>query len=147
MCFVDDLSSETVDTASLSFCSSHLLFPEDIIDPIYATTRHLVHGLASQWIGINIIPKEASDTWIVVGIAYFITDMFMKKLCGNNEYRYRQRRAADKVCEVDYSRPSLSEISALIALDPTELEFMALKAPLVLFILDRRLTKASGTTG
>jgi transcription initiation factor TFIID subunit 2 len=147
MCFVDDLDCKTIDTASLSFCSNHLLFPEEIIDPLYDNTRHLVHGLASQWIGINIIPKEPSDTWVVVGIAYFITDMFMKKLCGNNEYRYRQRKAADKVCEVDYLRPALSEIGTILSLDQSELEFMSLKAPLVLFILDRRLTKASGSTG
>jgi transcription initiation factor TFIID subunit 2 len=147
MCFVDDLTSDTVDTASLSFCRTHLLYPEDIIDPLYYSTRVLVHGLASQWIGVNIIRKEPSDTWIVVGIAYFITDMFMKKLCGNNEYRYRQRLAADKVCEIDYSRPPLSEMGRILGLDSSELEFMALKAPLVLFILDRRLTKASGSTG
>ena len=96
--------------------------------------------------GINIVPKTPSDFWVVVGIAYFITDMFMKKLCGNNEYRFNQKRAADRVVELDVDRPSLQDTGALISLDPSELEFLELKAPLVLFILDRRLTKA-GTSG
>lgn len=144
---MDDLSSDILHTGSLSICSNRLLFPEDILEPLDRVSRQLVHALASQWIGINIIAKAAVDTWVVVGIAYFITDMFMKKLSGNNEYRYRQKRASDRTCEVDVARPSLYETGPLIALDPSELEFMALKAPLVLFVLDRRLTKASGSSG
>ena len=96
--------------------------------------------------GINIVPKNPSDLWVVVGISYFITDIFMKKLSGNNEYRYNQKRAADRVVELDVDRPSLYDTGALVTLDPSDLEFLELKAPLVLFILDRRLTKA-GTSG
>ncbi|KAI9769282.1 MAG: hypothetical protein M1835_006729 [Candelina submexicana] len=147
MCFVHDLVQDISDTASLSICSDRLLFPEDIIDTLDTVTRQLVHSLAAQWVGINIIPKEPTDTWVVIGIAYFITDMFMKKLCGNNEYRFRQKKQAELVCELDVARPSLFAMGSLLPLDPSELDFMALKAPLVLFILDRRLAKASGSSG
>lgn len=147
LCFVDDLHTDIVDTGSLSICSSRLLFPEDIIEPLDRVTRQLVHALATQWIGINIVPKEPSDFWVVVGIAYFVTDVFMKKLTGNNEYRYNQKRAADRVVELDVNRPSLFDLGAIITLDPTLLAFMELKAPLVLFILDRRLTKAGHSAG
>lgn len=107
----------------------------------------MIHAVASQWIGVNIVPRQPEDTWAVVGIAYFITDMFMKKLTGNNEYRYNQKLAADRVVDLDVERPSLFDTGALITLDPFELEFMILKAPLVLFILDRRLTKSGGSSG
>lgn len=146
LCFVDDLHPDILDTGSLSICSNRLLFPEDVIEPLDRVSRQLVHALAVQWMGINIVPKDPSDFWVVVGIAYFITDIFMKKLSGNNEYRYNQKRVADRVVELDIDRPSLYDTGALIALDPSELEFLELKAPLVLFILDRRLTKA-GTSG
>lgn len=147
LCFVDDLSADIIDTASLSICSNRLLFPEEIIEPLDRVTRQLVRALAAQWIGINIVPKDPSDSWVVVGIAFFITDVFMKKLTGNNEYRYNQKRAADRVVDLDVNRPSLFDLGALITLDASELEFMELKAPLVLFILDRRLTKAGGSSG
>lgn len=147
LCFVDDIPSEIVTTGSLSICSTRLLFPEDIIEPIEQVSRTLVHSLASQWMGINIVPKEPADTWVVVGIAYFITDIFMKKLAGNNDYRFRQRQASDRVSDLDVSRPSLYDTGRILSLDPSELEFMARKAPLVLFILDRRLTKAGGSSG
>jgi len=147
LCFVDDLYADILDTGSLSICSNRLLFPEEIIEPLDRVTRQLVHALAAQWIGINIVPKDPSGIWVVVGIAFFITDVFMKKLTGNNEYRYNQKRAADRVIELDVNRPSLFDLGALITLDTSELEFMELKAPLVLFILDRRLTKAGGSSG
>ena len=146
LCFVDDSHPDILDTGSLSICSSRLLFPEDVIEPLDRVTRQLVHALTVQWMGIDIVPKAPSDFWVVVGIAYFITDIFMRKLCGNNEYRYNQKRAADRVVELDVDRPSLYDTGALITLDQSELEFLELKAPLVLFILDRRLTKA-GTSG
>ena len=124
-----------------------MLFPEDIIEPLNKVTRQLVHALASQWIGVNIIPKEPTDTWAIIGIAYFITDIFMKKLAGSNEYRYQQKRASDRIVEADIARPSIYNTGPLIHLDPSQLEFIALKAPVVLFILDRRLAKASGSSG
>ena len=147
MCFVDDSITDCVDTASLTICSTRLLFPEDIIEPIDRVTRQLVYALAYQWLGVNIIPKEPADTWAVVGMAYFITDMFMRRLTGNNEYRYQQKKTSDRVCELDIARPSIYDTGKLLWLEPSQAEFLAVKAPLVLFILDRRLTKASGSTG
>ncbi|KAJ5719848.1 hypothetical protein N7493_006726 [Penicillium malachiteum] len=144
ICFVDDVPSDTLPTACLAICSNHLLFPPEIIDPMYDSTRALVHSLACQWIGINIIPSEPADTWVTVGVAWYITDTFMKKLCGNNEYRYRLKQMSDRVCELDYERPSIHDMGNFLKIDPSENQFIALKAPLVLFILDRRLTKASG---
>jgi transcription initiation factor TFIID subunit 2 len=147
VCFVDDQIRDTVPIASMSLCSTRLLLSEDIIDPEVDVTRQLVHVLASQWIGVNIIPSSRADTWAVVGISYFITDLFMKRLCGNNEYRFRQKTAADKLVELDVQRPCLYALGETLHLGDFEMEFMALKAPLVLFILDRRLMKSSGSSG
>lgn len=144
ICFVDDVATETLPTAGMTICSSHLLFHADIIDPMYDSTRALVHALACQWSGINIIPNEPADTWVTVGVAWFVTDTFMKKLCGNNEYRYRLKQTSDRICDLDYERPSIYDMGNFLKIDPSEYRFIALKAPLVLFILDRRLTKASG---
>jgi transcription initiation factor TFIID subunit 2 len=147
LCFVDDLVMDCVDTATLSILSNRILFPQDIIDPIDRVTRRLVYAVACQWLGVNIIPKEPADTWAIVGMGYFITDKFIRTLAGNNEYRYQQKKASDRVCEIDVARPSIYDTGKLLWLDPSQAEFLALKAPLVLFILDRRLVKASGSSG
>ena len=147
LCFVDEMLVDHFDTASLSLCCNRMLFPTEVIDPIYTVTRELVFALASQWSGVNIAPAEPTDVWAVIGIAYYITDMFLRKLSGNNEYRYQQKIASRKVCKMDVGRPSIHESGTYLPFDRSYRELIALKAPLVLFILDRRLTKASGSTG
>lgn len=147
VCFVDDMVTDTASSAGLSFCSTRLLFPDDIIEPLDRNTRILVHEVATQWMGVYVVPKDPVDAWVVTGISYFITDLFMKKLAGNNEYRYRQKLASEKIYELDVDRPSIYDLGAHLHVDPFELEFLSLKSAAVLFILDRRLMKATGSTG
>lgn len=147
MCFVDDQVPDTEPLASLSLCSNRLLLDQRIIDPEVEVTRKLTHALASQWIGVNIIAAARCDMWVVVGVSHFITELFMKQLCGNNEYRFRQKTLADKLVELDIQRPTLYALGETLHLGAFEMEFMALKAPLILYILDRRMTKSSGSTG
>ena len=146
LCFVDDVHPDLLHLGSLSLCSNHLLFPEEVVETLNDVTRQLVHAVATQWIGISIVPLKPEDTWVIVGMSYYMTDVFMRKLSGNNEYRFNQKTWSDRVVEQDIDRPALYDLGASLALDPSELDFMALKAPLVLFILDQRLKKG-GSTG
>lgn len=144
---MDDAFPESVHTGFLTICSNNLLFPADVIEPLERVSRQMVHALASQWMGVSVIPKEPNDTWVVVGIAYFMTDAFLRKLFGKNDYGYRQKQAADLVVDLDVGRPSIYDTGPLVGLDPFEAEFLELKAPLVLSILDRRFTKTGSTSG
>ncbi|CZS95368.1 hypothetical protein WAI453_011340 [Rhynchosporium graminicola] len=145
--FVDDQINDTEHTASLTVCSNRLLFPETIIDPEVENVRTLVHAVASQWIGVGITPVQPHDRWITIGLSHYITGTFMKTLCGNNDYAFRQKTLSDKLVELDFQRPSIHALGEVLHLGSFEYEFMQLKAPLVMFILDRRLVKATGSTG
>lgn len=145
LCFVDDMVSETTPLLSFSLCSTRLLFPDNIIERDFDVTRKLVHSLAYQYFGSYIVPNQRSEMWLTVGIAYYMTDLFLSKLCGNNDYRYRMKEMSDLLAEEDRGRPSLHDLGTYSYLGDFEMEFMALKAPLVLFILDKRLTKAAGS--
>ena len=145
LCFVDDLVVDVVDTASLSICSNRILYPEETLDPIDEVTRIMIHALASQWLGVNITMKEPADTWIIIACSYFMTNYFLEDLFGRNDFRYRQRVAADKLFELDVHRPSLYDLGSAITCDNSELEFMILKAPLVLFMLHQRLAAKAAT--
>ncbi|KAI1378609.1 hypothetical protein F4677DRAFT_411408 [Hypoxylon crocopeplum] len=147
VCFIDDMVEDSIPLCAFSLCSTRLLYPADIIDTEVETTRALVYSLASQWFGVNIVPNTKGDIWLVAGIAWFLTDHFMKTLCGNNEFRFRMKTMADRLVEVDIKRPSLQEIGEHLYLGSFEVDFLDLKAPLVLFILDRRLSKSSSSTG
>jgi transcription initiation factor TFIID subunit 2 len=146
MCFIEDMPHDLSVFAGISVCSTRLLYPDTIQDPAQDVTRKLVHGIASQWVGINIIPETSFDTWVVVGIAHFMTDLFMKDLCGLNEYRARMADTAHEIVEQDRERPSIYDMGDVMHVDPSAYEFIALKAPVVLFILDRRMTKTAGAT-
>ena len=145
--FVDDFIYDTVAAAGVSFCSTHLLFPKTVIEPLYRNTRTLVQALADQWIGVNVIAKEPTDAWVVAGISGFMTDAYMRDLCGNNEFRWQQKLAAEKVYDLDVDRPSIRQLGELLHLDSSIRDFVNVKSALVLFILDRRLMKTSGNTG
>jgi transcription initiation factor TFIID subunit 2 len=145
--FIDDQTQDVEHTASLSLCSTRLLYPEDIIDPEMEVTRTLVHAIASQWIGVGIVPNESADRWVTIGLSHFMTGLFMKDLCGNNEYAFRQKQLQDKLVELDIKRPSLSALGEVLTIGSFEYDFMVLKAPLVLFILDKRIIKNSGSAG
>lgn len=146
MVFVEDMPHDVSVFAGLSLCSTRLLYPEPVLDVAEEVTRKLVYAIAAQWLGINIIPETPSDTWVVVGMAYFLTDLFMRDICGTNEYRARMYDQANKIYEQDKERPSIFDMGEILQVDSTAYEFLALKAPVVLFILDRRMAKIAGAT-
>ena len=119
MLFVDDLPLNTVPTAGLTICNADLLFPFEVLDFLTPNTKILIRAVADQWMGVNAIAKTPADAWIVAGIAGYMTDQYSKKLFGNNEYRWTQKQAADKVYELDVERPSLQQLGDLLHLDPT----------------------------
>jgi transcription initiation factor TFIID subunit 2 len=147
MCFVEDMASDYSITAGLTICSTRLLFPENVLDPLETVPRLLTEALAGQYSGIALVAREPADAWLIAGMRTFMADSFMKSLAGNNEYRYRQKLDSDRVHALDRNRPALYGMGPILHLDPLETEFMTLKAGVVLFILDRRLTKSSGSAG
>ena len=147
LAFVDDLEHDTTHTASFSICSSRLLFPETVWEPLEHTTRLLVHAVASQWVGVDVIAHNPEDYWIIVGGSWFMAELFLRDLFGRNDWRFRQKLMVDKVFQMDKKRPSLHHLGAYLRRDPAEQEFMELKALMVLSVLHNRLVKQSGKNG
>ncbi|KAH5052301.1 transcription initiation factor TFIID subunit 2 [Parastagonospora nodorum] len=147
LAFVDDLECDASHTASFSICSSRLLFPETIWEPLEHTTRVLVHAVASQWIGVDVIARDIYDYWIIVGASWFMAELYLRELFGRNDWRFRQKLMVDKVIQMDKKRPSLQRLGQYLQLDHAEQEFMELKSLMVLSILHNRLVKQSGKNG
>src|SRR3569833_2745750 len=115
------------------------------------------HPAAAHHVGFAVGPFEHVDLWSefrseeadekLGASAHYMTDLYLCKLCGNNDYRLRMKETADRLCDEDRGRPSLHDLGTYLHYGGFEMDFMALKAPLVLFILDKRLTKAAGLAG
>lgn len=147
LAFVDDLECDTTHTASFSICSSRLLFPETVWEPLEHTTRVLVHAVASQWIGVDVVAHNPEDYWIVVGGSWFMAELYLRDLFGRNDWRFRQKLMVDKVIQMDRKRPSLQRLGEQLQYDPSDQDFMESKSLMVLSILHNRLVKQSGKNG
>ncbi|WOG82214.1 hypothetical protein DCAR_0101376 [Daucus carota subsp. sativus] len=96
------ISSSTVG-ASMSIFSSKILFDEKVIDQTMETRIKLAYALARQWFGVYITAASPNDDWLLDGLAWFLTDSFIKQFLGNNEARYRRYKANCAVCKSDDS--------------------------------------------
>jgi transcription initiation factor TFIID subunit 2 len=145
---VDEMPTQRFDSSTLTLITIDLLHGDDAIEQAIETRHALSHALACQWIGINILQKTWSDTWLVNGLGLYITGLFIRKFMGNNEYRFRLKKDMQRVLEWDNgSMPPVCEPQNLEPPDSSILPFVNLKAPLILHILDRRMGKSGTSLG
>lgn len=146
--FVDELPATRFDAATISIIHNDMLHGDDAIEEVFDTRQSLSHALACQWVGINIIPKNWADVWLVNGLGLYITALFLRRLFGNNEYRFRLRKDMDRVVQQDTGQmPPICSPNIPEPPDGAALAFINIKAPLVLYILDRRLAKSGTALG
>nr|ODN87996.1 transcription initiation factor TFIID subunit 2 [Cryptococcus depauperatus CBS 7841] len=146
--FVNNLRTECVTAATLAIVSSDLLHPPSIIEQAIEVRKTLSLALIQQWIGINIIQRTFSDTWIVNGVALYILGQFLRHLLGNNEYRFRLKKDIERcVLQDQGSQYPLCMPGIIEPPDAPTTAFINLKAPAVLHILDRYLAKAGTSLG
>jgi transcription initiation factor TFIID subunit 2 len=63
-----------------------------MIEETFESRRVLSRALALQWFGQHIFPKNWSDCWITVGLAYYMAGLFLRKQFGMNDFRFRLRQ-------------------------------------------------------
>ncbi|SNX84333.1 related to TAF2 - component of TFIID complex [Melanopsichium pennsylvanicum] len=147
MVFVDEPPQDCTTQSMMAICTNDLLHPTSVIDQAIENRQILSHAIAFQWVGINIVQATWADTWLIHGLSLYINGLFLRRLMGNNEYRFRLKKDLDRLCAWDIGMPPLYEAGAFEAPDPATLPFVNLKAPLVLHILDRRLRKMGASVG
>lgn len=145
--FVEHNLTDSSNFAGLSVVSDKLLYPPNLIESLFSTTEILLDCIAVQWSGINITPQTFNDIWCTHGIAKFMSFQFIRVLMGNNEYRFRIKMKMNKIIDEDIGQKPLAQHFFRFPISETDLEFIKLKAPLVLFILDKRMTKTDKSFG
>lgn len=144
MVFVPEPRATCSIGATLALCSSELLHRADVLDQAFETRQILTLAFSQQWIGVNIIPRSLSDTWLINGLAIYLQALFLRQILGNNEHRFRLKRDMDKCARLDQGDQWPLCVPGTHLID---LSFINLKAPLVLHILDRHLAKAGTSLG
>ncbi|KAI9361250.1 hypothetical protein DFJ73DRAFT_814560 [Zopfochytrium polystomum] len=186
--FVEDSSAPVIVGSGVCILSVEILYGGDIIDEVYLSQRYIVGCIAAQWFGQTLFYKNSSDVWLILGLQLYVTGLFLERIFGTNEYKFRLKRDMNRLYELDIHQPPLcpdpsstaatirssfrpkpgekrtnASMSALAAatesaisaaeMDPlwvsdfnpydewgsVRARFLALKAPLVLHMLDRRM--------
>ncbi|CAI4058561.1 hypothetical protein SUVZ_03G1010 [Saccharomyces uvarum] len=151
MVFLPTVSSDHMDFAGLGVCNTRLLYPLEVVDKVFSTTNKLAWALANQWSCVNITPFNMNDYWCCLGIAGYMVFQVTKKLMGNNAYKYQLKCNSEAIVEEDFEMPPIGATftgsSRPISGTSQDLTFIKLKAPMVLYILDRRMTKTERSFG
>ncbi|KAJ2711563.1 hypothetical protein H4R19_003189, partial [Coemansia spiralis] len=145
--FMDGLSEPIITCASLTIVSTDLLHPRTVIEPVYETRRCLGLAIAQQWFGTYVTPETWGDYWLVVGLAGYIAGLFVKHNLGNNEHRYRLKRDMTRLCHADVNQRPISYPEQPPVVVRDEAEFIQLKAPIILYMLDKRMMKGGMSLG
>ena len=125
------------------------------LDPIIENSIKIADLLSVQWFGINITPNSMEDYWIILGIQGFMRLKFIHDILGNNEQQYRLKTYNDYIVQNNENKPSLTQfhkyMSYPIKLDSVDdeglMKFIKVKAMMVLFILDCKMTKMERSLG
>ncbi|EGV64495.1 hypothetical protein CANTEDRAFT_120010, partial [Yamadazyma tenuis ATCC 10573] len=145
--FVHGSPSSVNNYAGLSIIDDTLLYPSNMIEPIYPTTETIVDSIAYQWSGINIVPQQFNDMWCTIGIARFMSFQFLRVLMGTNEMKFRIKTYMTQTVQQDVAKKPLALWYFRHPISEQDLDFIKLKSPLVLSILDRRMTKTDKSFG
>ncbi|PIS56432.1 hypothetical protein CJI97_001684 [Candidozyma auris] len=145
--FVSGPSHPYNNFAGLTVLSDRLLYPQNLIEPIFTLTEEILECIAGQWSSINIVPQTFHDLWCTIGIARFMSFQFLKNLMGTNEFRYKIKQKMEKIVETDVSKQPISLPYLRFPLSEADLDFVRLKSSVILLILDRRMTKTDKSFG
>ncbi|CAG8640836.1 15270_t:CDS:10 [Cetraspora pellucida] len=128
--FVDHSYTEVNVCAGLLICRLNILYNQCIIDQREKTRRALIAALAQQW----------RDYWLAGGLSNFWASMYFQNIYGILDSRYRRKKDIELVCELDVNRYPLCTLDIPLPFQSKDIEFINLKASLVLWMFNKRLT-------
>ena len=166
--FVRDPYNSACSYAGLSLINDGFLHPKDLLEGGFEARQIMELAFTSQWFGVHISPKDVDDVWLIGGLARHTAAQVMRLAFGINEHRYRLKKDISRCCQLDVDKRPLSVSSfqilseedeqewnngrSIVSVSGTppvgdELDFLLLKGPLVLHILDLQMKKEGTPSG
>lgn len=146
--FLEDFPSDVCTFAGMTIASDKLLYGPRLIEPSFKTTEILSSALAEQYSGVNVLPKSLNDIWCTTGLAGYMSLQFLKKLYGVNMFKYMIRQKSELLCRLDINKRPMSNQHFRFPINwHLDLEFLRLKAPLILYILNQRMVRTDRSFG
>lgn len=99
--FVDEAFSDVASYSTLTIMSTTIMSPSAIIDQTYETRKLVTEAVAQQFYGCFINAERWSDRWLRVGLASYLTGLFIRRTFGSNEYRYQIHQCMNQVVKYE----------------------------------------------
>jgi transcription initiation factor TFIID subunit 2 len=96
--FCYDVYEECIHYSGLTIVNVALLTSKQIIDQTLITRRLLAYSMAKQFFGCFVCMFDWHSWWLIQGIAWFAANLFLKKMLGNNEYKYIIYQEMKEIC-------------------------------------------------
>lgn len=137
---VDFVSLPTLSCVSLY---GPYLLRDDLIDETMYIHTSISRLVSMQWFSEYIVPRTLSDMWVCIGISNYMSGLYLRKQFGGNEYKFRIRKDMERCFGLDINKPPLfvPPRDGVVWLSDEELEFMRLKAPIVVYMMEKYLGK------
>ncbi|XP_065314111.1 transcription initiation factor TFIID subunit 2-like isoform X1 [Gordionus sp. m RMFG-2023] len=101
--------------ATFSIIDARLLYNPLIIDQVWITRRCLALAIALQFFGRFLTSWLVTEYWLLLGISGYITDLYIQKVFGYNEYRYFVHKSMETLYKYETSKsPVLLDASKII---------------------------------
>jgi hypothetical protein len=133
--------SLTNNGAGVTLLDVDWLCEKNNIDRTFEQRRTLMQAFAYQWFGCWVIPKNWGDYWTILGLSSFMASRFFKLHFGKNEFQYRLKRDVLRLANLDVHMPPLHY------LPHHSLDFLCLKSSLVVYALDKKMSKVAASSG
>ena len=99
--FVYDCPEDCFHYSNLAIVNVCLLHSNQIIDQTFITRKVLVNALARQYFGCFVTMFNWHSWWLLVGLAAHLANSYLKKILGNNEYKYIVYQEMKEVCQYE----------------------------------------------
>ncbi len=125
------------------------------IEQTYETRRAVCLALAQQYFSLRIDLKSVQDSWLLLGITRYLSELQLRTFHGNNDYRFRVKQDILRLVELEATSenlyvPPLASLAAhlddqtgsskLNPLDRARLqEILQLKSRLIFVLLERKI--------
>lgn len=103
----------------------------------------LINGLATSLVfalGKSLVEllKVRADQWITWGLAGYLTNLFLRKMFGYNEYRWHVLQEMEWICAHDNDKPLYWQ-GYVHPAEVTASSLFRRKAPMVMYLMERRI--------
>ncbi len=99
--FVYDTHEDCFHYSNMAILNVCLLHSKQIIEQTFLTRRLIANALARQYFGCFITMFNWHSWWLLTGLAAHLTGLYLKKILGNNEYKYMIYQDMKEVCSYE----------------------------------------------